>query len=117
MGTDGCLFVSGFDVDPVQREAFDRWYDDVHIPDSLRLRGFRVARRFTRAPGVENTAGPELLNVFEISGEAAFRASWDSPERRAGSEDFNRWADALSNAHVGFYVPLGQPQSADSGGL
>jgi hypothetical protein len=115
MNTDCCLFVSGFDVDPARREAFDRWYDEVHIPDSLRLRGFKVARRYTRAPNVEDTVGPELLNVFEISGEAAFRASWDSPERRSGSEDFNRWADALSNAHVGFYVPLGRPQSLAGG--
>jgi hypothetical protein len=114
MDTDGCLFVSGFDVDPNQRVAFERWYDEVHIPDSLRLRGFRVARRYTRAPGVENTAGPELLNVFEISDEEAFRASWDTPERRAGSDDFNRWARALSNAHVGFYVPLGPAHSADT---
>lgn len=107
MDLDGCLFVSGFDIAPPQRGAFNIWYDDVHVPQALALPGFRAAHRYTRVAEVDNTFGPELLNVFEIESEDAFRAGWNTDARRATSDDFNRWSESLSHSHVGLYAPRG----------
>jgi hypothetical protein len=67
------LVVVTVDVDPSVEEAFNRWYDEVHVPDILRCPGFLRAERFV---GEES---PRYLAIYEIADAAAL----ESPELRA----------------------------------
>jgi hypothetical protein len=55
------------------REAeYDKWYDDVHLPDVVSVPGVRTAQRFTLGPERRDaSAEPEFrhLAVYEIDSD------------------------------------------------
>ena len=105
MTLPGTLFVATFDVEAAKREAFDRWYEEIHVPEALGIPGYKGVRRYESGGDFPNAAGAaRYLNVYEVESAEAFAAGWDTDYRRRSSEDFNRWAPALSNANVGLYV-------------
>jgi hypothetical protein len=58
-------------LDPEREAEFDRWYDDVHIPATLRLPGFVRARRFRlaeeqTAPHLAEPLGFRYLVIYEV---------------------------------------------------
>jgi len=57
------LHIVRVDVDPAHEDAFNRWYDNVHIPDLLACPGWLSARRFMALGG-----GPKYAAVYEIAG-------------------------------------------------
>lgn len=58
-----------------EEEAFHRWYDEVHLPEMLRLPSFTSARRFClspRQPGGGAGTGPHrYLVVYELADDQA----------------------------------------------
>jgi hypothetical protein len=56
----GILYVESRPVSPERAEEYNKWYDEVHIPEIVALDGFVSARRF--AP---NGDGPYLA-IYEI---------------------------------------------------
>jgi hypothetical protein len=62
------------DVDPEVEEAFNDWYDNVHIPDILACPGWLSARRAICLEG-----GPKYVAVYEITGPEAY----ETPEFHA----------------------------------
>jgi heme-degrading monooxygenase HmoA len=110
MEDQSTLFIASFDVDAGREAEFEQWYRDVHVPDALGIPGYRSVRRYRNAGPFENAdRGAKYLNIYELESLSAFAAGWDTDYRRRSSEDFNRWAGALSKANVGVYV-------ADQGG-
>jgi hypothetical protein len=69
------------DVDPAHEEAFNRWYDEVHVPALLACPGWLSARRYVSFDG-----GPKYAAVYEIAGPWAY----DTPEfhRAKGFKEF-----------------------------
>lgn len=65
------LHIVRVDIDPEVEEAFNRWYDEVHLPTLLGCPGWLSARRFVAMDG-----GPKYAAVYEISGPEAY----ESPE-------------------------------------
>lgn len=83
-------------VNPVegQDEAYNEWYDAVHVPDVLALPGFKRAQRFRLDPFVDEPM--RYLTVYEVeaddpqevldrvrAGESSFRPS-DTVDRSTG---------------------------------
>jgi hypothetical protein len=58
-----CLHIVRVDIDPAVEDAFNRWYDDVHIPALLACPGWLSARRYLSVDG-----GPKYAAVYEIAG-------------------------------------------------
>jgi hypothetical protein len=59
------------DVDPARQQEFNRWYNEVHIPEVLTCPGWLSATRF------ESTQGqPQFLAIYELENEGA----WTTPE-------------------------------------
>jgi hypothetical protein len=52
------------DIAPEHEEAFNHWYDKVHLPDILNCPGFRKARRFMALQGT-----PKYITLYEIDSE------------------------------------------------
>jgi hypothetical protein len=56
-----------------QDDAFNKWYDEQHLPDVLAIPGFVAAQRYTIAP--DQMSDPALhthryLALYEIEGDA-----------------------------------------------
>ncbi len=54
---------SGF-ADPGQEAAWNEWYENVHLPRILAVRGFHGAARFRRLSG----QAPDYLALYDIEG-------------------------------------------------
>jgi hypothetical protein len=65
------LHIVRVDIDPAYENAFNDWYDNVHIPALLGCPGWLSARRYVALDG-----GPKYAAVYEIAGLWAF----DTPE-------------------------------------
>jgi hypothetical protein len=71
MSSQRCLHIVRVDVDAEVEDAFNEWYDNVHLPALLGCPGWLSARRYTGFDG-----GPKYAAVYEISGPEAY----DTPE-------------------------------------
>ncbi|HVX99111.1 MAG TPA: hypothetical protein VHA55_04900 [Pseudorhodoplanes sp.] len=63
MSREPFLHIVRVDIEAAHEDAFNRWYDDVHIPDLLSCPGWLSARRFVALDG-----GPKYVAVYEIAG-------------------------------------------------
>jgi hypothetical protein len=66
MPTSTALLIVQVEIDPVDAEEFNRWYDEEHLPQKLGEPGFISARRF-KAHDDEN----KYLVVYELEGPDA----------------------------------------------
>jgi hypothetical protein len=62
------------DTDAADEDAFNRWYDEEHIPERLACPGFLGARRYKSVEG-----GPAYLTIYDLEGTEAL----ESPEYKA----------------------------------
>lgn len=80
---------------PVDADAFDKHYDQVHTPLALKLPGlqrFTVARPAPDADG--NKPQYHLVAVLEFEDEATFGAGMSGPEGAAAVADLENFAGA-----------------------
>lgn len=69
---------------PGQEAAYNSWYDDQHLDDVLRLKGFVAAQRFRLAPQFGAPDIRPYLAIYEI----------ESDDAQAALEELARLADA-----------------------
>jgi hypothetical protein len=62
---------------PGRDEEYQRWYDEVHIPDMLKVPGFVAAQRFRIARNVTGKTEFPYVAIYEIEA--------DSPEAAVGA--------------------------------
>jgi len=76
-------------ADPAQRAAFDKWYQNEHLPDAVRSFGARRAWRFW------SISDPAIhLAMYEFSDEAALERAMQGENPKRLVADFNRdWPD------------------------
>lgn len=87
------------DIDPAVEEAFNRWYDDVHIPDILACPGWISAERRLCLEG-----GPKYAAIYQITGPEAY----DTEEFHA-IKGFGPFEAHVSNFRRLRLGPLGLP--------
>lgn len=56
------VLVVNVEIDPVDEDEFNRWYDEEHVPEKLATPGFLSARRFRVAGGA-----PRYLVIYELA--------------------------------------------------
>lgn len=79
-----CLLIVTAEVDPEVEADWNRWYDEVHLPDALACPGVLSGRRYVTArPAVEVDRGARTpreaklyTTVYELAGPEAV----DTPE-------------------------------------
>lgn len=71
-------------TDAVREADFNRWYNEVHVPDLLKFPGFYRAWRLQASPEPQSLGDPgqTYIAVYEIENPAVFdqlagRVSWD----------------------------------------
>jgi hypothetical protein len=57
------------DIEPEHEDAFNRWYDETHLPDLLKIDGFVGARRYKLSGPAPRNQEPacRYLAVYELS--------------------------------------------------
>jgi hypothetical protein len=67
MAGEGFIHIVRVDIDPEHEAAFNRWYDETHVPDILACPGWLSAKRF-----VSVGDGPRYAAAYEVAGSWAF---------------------------------------------
>jgi uncharacterized protein (TIGR02118 family) len=69
------LFVVKATIRPDQEAAFNRWYNEEHVPEVLQFPGLVSARRYRALEGEDKY---RYMAVYEVQDEATYRRLVDS---------------------------------------
>lgn len=101
-------------VSPEQEDAFNTWYDRVHVPDVLKVPGFVAARRYRLSDVQLGAAGGEhrYLALYEVETDDLATAR-DALVKAAsdGSMELHEALD-MSRVHSQLFEAIGPRQTA-----
>ena len=74
-----CLLIVTAEVDPQVEEQWNRWYDEVHLPDALKCPGVKRGQRYVSTGDISDTTAGErsrinkriYTTVYELESPAA----------------------------------------------
>jgi hypothetical protein len=92
-----------------REDDFNTWYDDVHLPDVLKIPGVMSARRYTLAPGARSPH--RYLAVYEVDGDPGAVLKTLFAGMKSGEIPMSDAIDAANGA-VSVWVPQGGTQRA-----
>jgi len=69
---------------PGEEAEFERWYDEQHLPDVLRVPGIVSAQRYRAAAGLQGNSPWKFLTLYELDTETP-GAVLEELGRRAGT--------------------------------
>ena len=81
------LFVVKATIPRARERAFNRWYDDVHVPDVLKFPGVVSARRYRALSGEDKY---RYMAVYELRDERTLRAFVRSTHMVRLRRDYDR---------------------------
>ena len=76
-----------------QEDAFNRWYNEEHVPQLLRFPGAVSARRYKAIMGEDKY---QYMAVYELEDEATFRRLMDSEHMKELRADYDAVFGAVS---------------------
>ena len=102
------------DVDAEHEEAFNRWYDETHVPDILAVEGFRAARRYKLSgpPPRNQEPASRYLAIYELDTDDTRAAMKRLSEAVAELGQRGRMFEGLRIGSAATYVALGERQEA-----
>jgi hypothetical protein len=100
--TGSAVLIVTVEIDPVDDEEFNRWYDEEHVPEKLGEPGFVAARRF-KSHDKENT----YLVIYELDDpESATKPAYMRKEPSEWSKSvMARWKDWSRGVWVQLETP------------
>lgn len=91
--------------DPAREKEYNEWYNNVHVPDLLKVPGIISATRYEIIRGRRHNT--QYLTLYEIESEEMLDAALSGPEAVAAREDADKtWGDADSELFIGVYRPI-----------
>jgi len=88
-----------------REDEFNKWYDEIHLPEVLTVPGFVAARRYVATDDSLGGPGPrKYLAVYEIEGGA--QEAFDTLMKAAPHFDMSDSLD-IENSIINFYTPIG----------
>lgn len=85
------IHVATVDVEEGYEDAFNKWYNEVHLPEMMGCPGWAKARRYECTNGQ-----PRFLALYELSDDVADPFSSDEYEAAYGWDEFAR---RIRNSH------------------
>ena len=80
----GCLLIVTVEVDPAVEAEWNRWYDEVHLPDALKCPGVLRGRRYVSTGAIVETSLGKRETVAKRIYTTVYEL--DSPEAVATAE-------------------------------
>jgi hypothetical protein len=98
---------------PDQREPYNQWYTNEHIPDVLEVPGYLTGTRFRAFPG-ETAFEQEYLAIYELEvrAESDLRAVSDEHMQRIARGEMRRPPDGAldrQTVRAAYYTEAGEP--------
>lgn len=87
------LFVVKATITKDREEAFNRWYNEKHVPQFLQFKGAVRARRYKAIMGDDKY---QYMAVYELQDEATFRHLMESPHFKQLKADYDAAFGAVS---------------------
>lgn len=87
------LFVVKATIAKDREEAFNRWYNEEHVPQFLRFPGAVSARRYKAIMGEDKY---QYMAVYELKDEATFHRLMDSEHMKELRADYDTEFGAVS---------------------
>ncbi|MBI4233412.1 MAG: hypothetical protein HY686_03130 [Chloroflexi bacterium] len=91
----GILFVLTNCKNPAQEEAFNRWYNETHVPDILKTRLFSTAIRYRSGASSTHTTPARYLAIYETDQQDLESTLKQLRERAAQLRAQGRYDDNL----------------------
>ncbi len=89
-------------IDPAVMDEFARWYQAVHLPNVMKIPGFRRAFRSNcHRPGINWTT------LYELQDDSVIQEAFASAEANQARQDWERWLPHVSELTVEVYAALG----------
>lgn len=95
------IWTVGINCNPEDKDKFNAWYDDIHVPMLLKGGFVEKVTRFTLADatyhvGATTQPCPTYLTIYEFANQAKFEA-WMNSEARteAGKDKDDTWGDNM----------------------
>ena len=94
------LFVVKATIAKDREEAFNRWYNEEHVPQVLQWKGVVSARRYRAILGEDRY---QYMAVYELVNEANFRALMASDHMKALRAEYDtHFGDASERARFAY---------------
>src|SRR2546428_11046452 len=104
------LFVVKATIRKDQEEAFNRWYNEAHVPQVLQFKGLVSARRYKALEGEDKY---QYMAVYELQDEATYRRLMASEHMKALRADYDaRFGAASERARFAYTQALPYPRGA-----
>jgi hypothetical protein len=99
----GTVLVVMMEVDPEGEEAFDRWYNEEHLPERLEIPGYVSARRFKLEEG-EGVL--KYLCIWELEDASPLQSEEYKAQRARPSELRDRANQYIKQRARGLYKQI-----------
>ncbi|HEU4379363.1 MAG TPA: DUF4286 family protein [Hyphomicrobiaceae bacterium] len=97
------IFVVRANVNKDKEAAFNKWYNEEHVPQLLRYNGAVSARRYKKILGDEKY---EYMAVYEFANEAVFAGFQKSDDLNQLIRDYNANFGEVSQRERSAYVQI-----------
>ena len=97
------IFVVRANVAKDKEAAFNKWYNEEHVPQLLRYNGAVSARRYRKILGDEKY---EYMAVYEFASEAVFERFQQSEHMKTLIKDYNAAYGEVSQRERSAYVQI-----------
>jgi hypothetical protein len=99
------LIVHSRPVEASREDEFNKWYDEVHIPDVTSVSGVVSGRRFKKAGGVDDGGYPYLA-IYEIDSEDVDATMKELMDRTGDGTFVMSEAFQADGASTGLFTPV-----------
>ena len=97
------LFVVRANIAKDREAAFNKWYNEEHVPQLLQYNGAVSARRYRKILGEDKY---EYMAVYEFASEAIFERFQQSDHRQTLIKDYNAAFGEASQRERSAYVQI-----------
>ncbi|MBI1885205.1 MAG: hypothetical protein HYS09_02650 [Chloroflexi bacterium] len=89
-------------IDPSIMEEFERWYQEVHLPNVMKIPGIQKAFRSNCS-----RQGINWATIYEFQDDSVVQEAFASAEAAQARQDWERWLPHVSELSVEVYANLG----------
>jgi hypothetical protein len=91
-----------------QDDAFNDWYENTHVPECLRVPGFKSGQRYKLTASLHNAPQQAYLALYELEGDKP----QDVLDALAASRDDRTPSAAIDRSKTSLWVfsPIGEKQ-------
>jgi hypothetical protein len=94
-------------TDPSREKEFNDWYDEIHVPDVLKVPGIVRATRYENA--IPSEEQPKFLILLEVEADDVWKVTTALQENSSRAEEEGRMSELLKISSGAVYRQIAAP--------